>query len=694
MSRQISKLLFQFRFNMIIGIDIGGTFTDVLYMEEAADGLSTLKVPSRQGKLEESIEEGLRRITEEAGTDLSRVNRIIHGSTVATNAILESSWRDTALITTEGFRDVLEIGRQNRPELYNFDFDTPEPIVERDARFEVAERINYEGEVLEPLDENSLSKIIEKIKQKEIDSVAVSLLFSYVNPVHEKKIAEHLKEKSEVQVTLSSEILPEFREYERTSTTALNAALQPLVGNYLEKLEGKSASLGFDRKWQIMQSNAGITTSRKARKKPINLVLSGPAAGVKGASYIGKKTENDDLITLDMGGTSCDVSLVKKGHIDTTTEGEIAGHPIGVPMVDIHTIGSGGGSIARIDEGGALKVGPESAGADPGPVCYSRGGDRPTVTDAHLVLGRIDPTDALGSLEGLDLEAAEKAIKEEIADPLNKGVDEAAAGILSITNANMERAIRVISVDRGHHPRDFSLLAFGGAGPLHAAELAAKLEIPRAIIPARAGVLSALGLTETDISHDFVRSLIKNLESFTSDRLKGIFERLIKKGEKTLSEEGINSDRIKHHLSADLRYKGQSHELNVKLAGEGGNELKENLADKFHEKHESLFGHSYPETSVELVNLRVESVGELDKFELKNVKGTSLEGARKEARPVYFREEGWVKASIYDRQLMPAEETFEGPAVVKGEESTILLPPETEARSDRIGNLILKIEGG
>lgn len=678
---------------MLIGIDIGGTFTDIVFADRSTSRLTSLKVPSREGELEKGVERGLKSLAERQEIDFPEVERIVHGTTVVTNALLEGQWGRTALITTEGFRDVLEIGRQNRPVLYDFGFELPEPVVPRDLRYEVKERIGPDGEVIEPLDEDSLTKVVEEIKDGEVDAVAVSLLFSYANPAHERKVVRLLREKVEAKVSSSSFILPEFREYERTSTTALNAALRPVMGDYLKKLERKSAGQGFRKDWEIMQSNGGITTSRNAEEKPVRMVLSGPAAGVEGATFLGEEAGFSDLITLDMGGTSCDVSLIRGGEAEITTKGEIAGHPIGAPMIDIHTIGSGGGSIAWIDDGGALRVGPESAGARPGPVCYGRGGTEPTVTDAHLLLGRIDPENALGALQGLDLDSARAAIGEKIAKPLGMEVEEAAAGIIAIADANMERAIRVISVDRGEDPRDFALLAFGGAGPLHSVELASKLGMSKVIIPAQAGVLSALGLLETELTHDLGHSVVQRLDRLDASRLREEFESLMSKGREILLAEGVPPRRIEYEFSADLRYLGQSHELTLKL--EKDEFLKEmEIAQSFHEKHASLYGHSRPEAPVELVNVRLKAVGKRDKFDFDRSGEGELKDARLARRSVYFQNQGWKESTVYDRGSIPAGKSFRGPAVLKGEESTVLVPPQVKAFSDGMGNLVLSPEVG
>jgi len=676
---------------MLIGIDIGGTFTDIVLLDSKGGTIELLKLPSTPGRLEEGVTRGLQELQQEV--NLAEVERIVHGSTVATNALLEGKWARTALITTKGFRDVIEIGRQNRPNIYDLFVERPRPIVPRELRFEVTERLDYQGRTIKSLDEGAIEGIAEELLRREVKSVALSLLFSYANPEHERKIAEILGKRLKIPITLSSEVLPEFREFERTSTTVVNAALRPVIGDYLEQLEKEAVRLGFKRGWQIMQSNAGITSSHGAESQPVKIVLSGPAAGVEGARFVGEQTGFHNLITLDMGGTSCDVSLIRDGKATTTTEGEVGGYPIKVPMVDIHTIGAGGGSIAWIDKGRALRVGPQSAGAEPGPVCYGRGGQEPTVTDAHLVLGRLNPASPLGGLRGLDLEGAKRAIHERIAEPLGMNLEEAAQGILAVADANMERAIRVISVERGYDPRDFVLLAFGGAGPLHGAGLAAILGIPKILIPQTAGVLSAFGLLRTDLAHDYVQSLVREVSKIDLAKINKTYDLLKRKGREELLQEGVTEERIRYQPSLDMRYLGQSYELNLALPDHRlTQEELERLPEEFHKRHQQVYGHAAPGEPVELVNLRLRAVGLMGKIELRGDRGGSLEEARRAARPVHFPKAGWVKTQVFVRESLPAGVSLEGPAIIEGRESTIVIPPQMGASTDRFGNLIIEVK--
>jgi N-methylhydantoinase A len=679
---------------MLIGIDIGGTFTDIVFLAQGKEAVEVVKIPSTPGKLENGVIQGLQALRKRTGLRFEEIRRIVHGSTVATNALLEGKLARTALITTEGFRDVVEIGRQNRPDIYDLLVERPQPIVHRDLRFEVPERLDYQGKVIKPLDEQAVERIAEELIRRDVKSVAISLLFSYANPEHERKIAEVLRRKLDIPITLSSEVLPEFREYERTVTTVINAALRPIIGDYLERLEEEASKLGFKKSWQIMQSNAGITSSRGAEAQPVKIVLSGPAAGVEGARFVGEQTGFHNLITLDMGGTSCDVSLIKDGEVTITTEGKVGGYPIKVPMVDIHTIGAGGGSIAWIDKGGALRVGPQSAGADPGPVCYGKGNQEPTVTDAHLVLGRLNPESPLGELGGLDLEGAKKAIQEKIAKPLGMSLEEAAQGILAVADANMERAIRVISVERGHDPRHFALLAFGGAGPLHGAGLAARLGIPKVLIPETAGVLSALGLLRTDLAHDYVQSIVRETSKLDLKEINAIYELLKEKGREELLREGVTEEMIRYQPSLDMRYLGQSYELNLSFSNHRlTQEEFERLVEGFHERHKQVYGHAASEEPVELVNLRLRAVGLMEKIELRNDRRGSLEEAQRPTRLVHFLKVGWVETEVFAREFLPTGGSLKGPAIIEGRESTVVIPPQMQASIDGFGNLIIDVKG-
>ena len=675
-----------------IGIDIGGTFTDIVVIDKGR--LRLFKIPSTPQAPADGVIAGLSGLIRQGAIFPEQVGRIAHGSTVATNALLERKWARTALVTTRGFRDVLEIGRQNRPCLYDLFFERTAPIVPRDLRTELAERTDAHGETLLPLDHEEVKRLIPWLHKKKIEAVAVVFLFSYLNPVHERAVGEHLKANLKLPVSLSSDVLPEFREYERTSTTVVSASLQPVIGGYLTALEQGASRLGLNANWQIMQSSGAITRAKHAQADPARILLSGPAAGVEGARTIGQLAGFDQLITLDMGGTSCDVALIQHGEIGRTTTGNIGGHPIGHRMLDVHTIGAGGGSIAWLDSGGALRVGPESAGASPGPACYGRGGTEPTVTDAHLVLGHLLPARPLGSLDRLDESAAREAIAA-VATPLGLTPEAAALGIIEVADAAMERAIRVISIERGYDPRGFVLLAFGGAGPLHAVSIARRLAIPKVIVPAVAGVLSAFGLLAAKFGHDLGQGLVRPLRKVEPEILQKILMDLRRRGEQELLADGVDRQAMRFHASADLRYLGQAHEITVLFSVGGTDSLTidpasiDRLESTFHEKHRRRYGHAAADEPIELVAVRVQAVGPGERVAL-TPQGTETPEAT--LRPAWFGVEGPIEAKVVHRDGLAQGDELHGPAILLGADATTLLPPDTIGRADGSGNLIVEIQ--
>lgn len=676
-----------------IGVDTGGTFTDLVALDPETGRIVTWKISSTPENPAEAVLEGLKRLWAKGGGSPEEVVQLVHGTTVATNALLEGKWARTALITTEGFRDVLEIGRQNRPDLYDFFVQKPEPIVPRRLRWEVPERLDFQGRVLRPLNEEVLERIGERLSSEGVESVAVVFLFSYLHPEHERRSREILQRRFRGPIVLSCETLPEFREYERTSTTVLNAALVPVLDRYLQTLEQGVRALGIPHPPQILQSNGGIIGSAQARRLPAALVLSGPAGGVAGAQSLGERVGHRNLITLDMGGTSCDVSVIQSGRPRLRNEGEVAGRPLRLPMLDIQTIGAGGGSIAWIDAGGALRVGPRSAGADPGPACYGRGGEEPTVTDAQLVLGRLDPERPLGDIPRLDLEAARRAVRR-IAEPLRLRLEEAAWGIVNVANANMERAIRALTVERGHDPRDFALLAFGGAGPLHAADLAQALKIPTVILPPAAGVFSALGLLTADRVLAFVQTVLQPAERADWAFLRGVLRRFGAEGLRRLREDGLSEERIALVPSLDLRYRGQAFELNVPLSPSElrglGSETWPSIAQRFHEEHERTYGFSAAEEPLEIVNVRLLVVGRETKPRLAR-RRLDRPPRPQTHRAVYFEGTGWVECPVYDREALGKPFELEGPAVFAGRDATAVVPPHVEVSADEHGTLFLNV---
>lgn len=663
----------------IIGVDTGGTFTDFVLLDNGT--VRVYKVPSTPDDPSAAILKGIADLV--SNGDLSAV---VHGSTVATNAVLERKGARTGLVTTAGFRDVLEIGRQTRPSLYNLNVQKEPPLVPREHRLEVTERLSELGEVLTPLDHGSIDAVITALREAEIESVAVCLLFSFVNPGHEQAVCQAIRDAG-FTVSASCDVLPEFREYERTSTTVLNAYVMPLMDRYLGHLEEQ---LPAGVPLRIMQSNGGAISAATARSEAARTLLSGPAAGVVGAMFAASASGISDCIALDMGGTSTDVSLIH-GAITETTEGMVGGYPSRVPMIDIHTVGAGGGSIGWFDAGGALRVGPRSAGADPGPAAYGRGGTEPTVTDANLVLGRLGAGALLGGDVTMDVAGAVAAI-EPIAERLESSVEEAALGIISIANANMEAAVRVISVEKGHDPRAFTLVPFGGAGPLHACELAESLRIPQVLFPATPGVLSALGMLAADIVKDYVRTILAT-GGVTEEEVRSALAELAEQGRQEILDEGIPWGAVSIERYVDLRYAGQSYELRVPF----NDDLDETI-NAFHEMHRTRFGYSDPGEPVQIVNVRVKARGivdppVMDEHDL--VDAPLPEPA--EHRPVIFATPSGaarLETPVYQRDTLHHGAAVPGPAIISQYDTTIVLPPGWQGTVDRVGNLIAtQVEG-
>jgi len=673
-----------------VGVDVGGTFTDLVTVRDGV--VRVRKTPSTPDAPERGVIDGLEDASDDGGLDLGAVDFLGHGTTVTTNALLEEDWADTALVTTAGFRDVLEIGRQNRPDIYDFRAEKPTPVVERDRRFEVRERLDERGTVLEPLHEADVRRVADDLADADVDSVAISLLHSFENDDHERRVRELLAERLDASISLSSRTLPEIREYERTLATSLNAALKPVMDSYIGRLESEVESRGVSAALKIMQSNGGIITADAARDRPVNTLLSGPAAGVQGATYVAGLAGFEDVITMDMGGTSCDVSLVEGGDPLVSTDVEVGEYPVSVPMIDVHTVGSGGGSIAWLDGGGALRVGPRSAGADPGPVSYGRGGTEPTITDAQLLLGRLDPSRFLSDDLDADVGDVRDAVAEHVADPLDTGVEAAAQGVLDVANANMERALRVVSVERGYDPRDFAMVAFGGAGPLHATTLAEALDVPRVVVPRTAGVLSALGLLISDVLYDYSVSRVRPWADVAPETLAESFAEFRERGRTRLEAESLDPERMSFERTVDLRYEGQSFDLSVPVpAGDLDEATLGTVVDRFHDRHRRRYGHAYPEEPVELVTIRLRARGVVESPDLRPAAtdGTVAD-ARRERRPVMFDGE-YVESAVYVRESLPAGATFDGPAVVEGGESTVVVRPGQSARVDEHGSIVVEV---
>ncbi|MEJ2370125.1 MAG: hydantoinase/oxoprolinase family protein [Gemmatimonadales bacterium] len=685
-----------------IGIDVGGTFTDLAAIDR--DGtVCRRKVFSTPDDPSRAVLEGLDIFLSDLGMEASMPAEIVHGSTVATNAVLERKGARTAFIATAGFRDLLAIARQDRPDLFDLESRRPPPLVPAELSFELAERVAYDGEVLETLDEAAVAPLVDGLRDLEVESVAVCFLLSFVRPEHERRVGEALREAG-LHVSLSSEVLPEFREYERASTTAMNAYVAPILDRYLTRLEEKLPA----GKLRIMLSNGGSAGVGVARREAVRCVLSGPAAGVVGALRVARQAGTDRVIGFDMGGTSTDVALLD-GAIPATSEGAVAGLSVRVPIVDIHTVGSGGGSIARVDTGGALRVGPHSAGADPGPVCYGRGGLQPTVTDANLVLGRLPADRFLGGTYELD----EVAARRELArlgkaagigtgagvDPTRRDEAEmalhAALGVVRVANARMERALRAISVERGHDPWDFSLVSFGGAGGLHACDLARALGIGRVLVPPSASVLSAFGMLAADVVKDYVQTVMRGGDT-SFEELEASARGLEARGREDLAAEGVSEDRMRLRPGLDLRYEGQAFEIAVPLA--------ENFLELFHSEHDRLYGHSDPEAPVEIVNLRLRANSRVEVPELR-----PLEDHAEESTPVELERRSVVvgrlealrgdepgrldvrDAPVFEHESLRPGHRLPGPAVVVSEDTTVWLGPGERAVVDGYRNLLIDV---
>ncbi len=659
-----------------IGIDIGGTFTDFVVYDPATQQINTFKLLSTPANPALAVLTGLDNIFSNRN---DKNATIVHGSTVATNALLEYKGARTALVSTTGFKDVLQIGRQNRPSLYDLTVSLPEPLVPSDQRFEVDERVLHTGEVLTPLDPSQVQALTIDIQSSGAEAVAICLLFSFLHPEHENQIAQGLRA-SGYFVSVSSEILPEFREYERCSTTVVNAYVSPVLGKYLTYLED---ALEPGMRLSVMQSNGGAIQPAEARQAGVRCILSGPAGGVVGCEYIGRSANPDGdlrLIGFDMGGTSTDVSLID-GTRQITTEAVVSGHPIHLPMLDIHTIGAGGGSIARVDPGGALRVGPESTGADPGPACYGTG-EIPTITDANVVLGRLAPELFLGGKMQLDEQRSWHAI-EKIAIVLNMESTRVALGIIQVANAHMERALRVISVERGWDPRVFSLLSFGGAGGLHAADLARGLGIPRVLVPPLASTLSAYGMLVADVIKDYSQTVM--LPGDTSlEKLSALLAELSQRGTAEVLAEGVSPADIHLEHSLDMRYRGQSYELNIPFTPA--------FLDTFNQQHQATYGYAKREAKIEIVNLRLRAIGQSTPPPLNSqlLGDPNPQQAYLDTRPVIFHTDP-IPTPFYRAEALLPGNRLQGPAVVVRSDTTILLSLSNQAWVDGLGNIIIEV---
>lgn len=691
-----------------LGIDIGGTFTDATLINEATGEVRVGKVPSTPKDPSIGFLEAVQRMLGRAGVAPPDVTYVVHGTTVATNAIIEGKVAQTGFVTTEGFRDMLEIARQIRPTLYDLQFEKPRPLVPRYLCFGVPERLDARGNVLVPLDRAAMLKTASRLRQEGVESVAVCFLHSYVNPTHEALAGQILHEAFPgLLVSLSSDVAPEFREYFRASTTVINASIRPVVSRYLQSIEGRLREQGLVAELLMMQSSGGVYTFDVASRKPVFMVESGPAAGVIASTYLGQALGYANAISFDMGGTTAKVGLVLDGKPQITKDYEVgaaahagvgasrgSGYPIRTPVIDLVEIGAGGGSIAWVDSGGGLRVGPQSAGADPGPACYGKGGTDPTITDANLVLGRLNPDYFLGGEMPLDAKAAERAIQEKCASRLGLSVVETAYGIVEIANAAMVNALRLISVQRGYDPRDFVLMAFGGAGPVHANRLAQENEIPTIVVPMSPGTSCAMGLLVTDLKHDYSVTQIRRVDLLDPQEVEAAYQRMEEQGRETLRQEAMTADDMTFARNVEIRYVGQSYELTVPLPPHRLEPVDiAHILEQFHREHDRAYGYSAPGEPVEFVNLRVTAVGRIAKPKLREIKRAEpgANALAKSNRRVYFAEAGgYVACPIFDRYTLGAGASLLGPAVVEEIDSTTLIHPGYRADVDRFGNLILR----
>ena len=672
-----------------IALDVGGTFTDVALVHEASGRLWVTKTPTTPHDPSAGFMAGIDRALQLAGIEAAALRHVLHGTTTATNAILEGKGAAIGLLTTAGFRDVLEIGRHDIPRRANmFAWVKPARPVAPELIFEIGGRVTVDGAEIEPLDEEAVRAAARRLAAAGVDSIAVCFLHSYANPAHERRArALLLEEHPGGAVSLSSEVLPVFREFERSMGTVLNAYVQPLVGRYVARLVGELRPRGIGAPLSIMKSNGGVIGADVVRTQAIHTALSGPAAGVIGARRIGEAAGFDDLISVDVGGTSADVCLVRGGEAEVTTEGRVGAWPLHVPMIDIHTIGAGGGSIARVTEDGTLTVGPESAGAQPGPVCYGAGGEEPTVTDAHLVLGRI-PSHLLGGEIPLDVERARRAIEEHVARPLGLPLAAAAQGILDILNNNMVGALRLVSVERGYDPRDFVLVPFGGAGPLHGADLATLLGMRTVVVPRHPGVLSTFGLLGTEVRNDYARTSLQKPPDYDIGAVAAVYADLEGQARDWLVAEGVAPSARRLTRMADLRYRHQGFELTVPWP-ERDLDLDALLA-RFHARHRQLYTYALADAPVEIVTLRLAAAGRVRRFTLPSLPRRRMAAARPPRRRVHFPGAGWTMCPSVDRERLGVGAVVTGPAIVEQPDTTTVVPPGHRARVDRVGNLVIQ----
>ncbi|WP_408010068.1 hydantoinase/oxoprolinase family protein [Pseudalkalibacillus sp. A8] len=676
---------------MRVATDIGGTFTDLVYVDQNGKvGIAkTHTTPP-------NFEKGVMDVIEKSGIDQKAIKTFIHGTTVIINALTERKGAKTGLITTKGFRDVLEIARGNRPDLFNVRYQKPTPFVDRYLRKEVDERLDHNGNVITSLDKDQVKEVVRYFQKEGVEAIAVAYLHAYNNPLHEKETVKLIKELwPEVAVTASHEVTKEWREFERTSTAVLNSYVKPTAASYVDRLNTKLLENDADSHNYIMQSNGGTTTFDQAKETPINMVESGPVAGIYGSAVLGEMIGEENIIAFDIGGTTAKCSLINKGEVKVSTDYYIeknqrsAGYPIKVPVVDIVEIGNGGGSIAWIDEGGSLKVGPQSAGAVPGPVAYGQGGTEPTTTDANLITGRLSPENFDYKV---DLDHVKKSIDEKVSKRFRLSTEEGALGIIRIANSNMLNALKLISVRKGYNPREFTLVAFGGGGSMHAPALAKDLGVKKVVVPVASSVFSAWGMLMTDLRHDYIQTYIKRLNEVDLEGLNKEWATMENQATKQYEDEGVEADRIMFTRFADMRYIGQEH--TVKVPVPGGNLTKESIQEvirRFHDLHEKNFTFKLVDSPTEIVNLHLTAFGRVKKPELQKLERSNdnLESALKEVRNVFYEEEGWLATDVFHRELLSPDMEVEGPAIIEEASATTVLYPGQTLTVDVYGNLII-----
>lgn len=675
---------------MRVATDIGGTFTDLVYVRE--DGEIGV---AKSSTTPPHFEKGVLDVIRKSGIDQSALSMFIHGTTVIINALTERKGAKTGLITTKGFRDVLEIARGNRPDLFNVNYQKPVPFVERHLRLEVSERLSYKGNVIQSLEKEEIEACIDYFKKEKVEAIAVSYLHAYANPEHERQTARWIEEMwPEVKVTISSDIAQEWREYERTNTAVLNAYVQPAATSYIDRLDTELRAQSNVENRYIMQSNGGTTTFESAKETPISMVESGPVAGIFGAAVLGEMIGEENIIAFDIGGTTAKCSLIENGEVKVSTDYYIerdnrhAGYPIKTPVVDIVEIGNGGGSIAWIDPAGSLKVGPQSAGASPGPIAYGRGGTEPTTTDANLLTGRLS---AANFDYDVDMTAVKDAIQQKIGEPFGMSAEEAALGIIRIANSNMLNALKLISIRKGHNPKEFTLLAFGGGGSMHAPALALELGVKKVVVPIASPVFSAWGMLLTDLRHDYIQTYIKRMNELTAAEANAAWEAIETQALQQFDGEGMSADQVEFHRFADMRYLGQEHTVKVPVSGDAWSEesKRQAIAD-FHRLHEKNYTFKLDDADTEIVNLHVTAFGKVEKPVIKKrLKTGTLEEALKEKRNVYFEEGGWVMTNVYDRDKLPTQEVVHGPAVIEEKAAVTLIYKQQKLHADEYGNLII-----